>query len=88
MPAGRPKSDATRIKELEAQIEVLQEELESAYRVANQAREKPLKMGSLFFDIWVIAQHINEKAYDMDEGLMLAQLKAIECMADRGVEME
>ena len=88
MPAGRPKSESTRIKELEAQVEVLKEELESAYRVANQARETPQKMSSLFCDIWILAQHINENAYDVDEGLMLAQLKAIECMAHLGSEMD
>ena len=88
MPAGRPKSEATRIKELESRIKYLENELSRAAHVANEAREKPIKMGALFFDIWVLAQHINEKFFETDEGLLMAQLKAIECMADRGAEMD
>lgn len=91
---GRPKADATllkeaqkRIRELETRVLELQADYKAAENVANEAREKPLKMGGLFFDIWIIARHINEKFYEIDEGLLVAQLRAIEAMADRGSEL-
>ena len=88
MPAGRPKSEATRIKELESRIKHLENELARAIDVANVARERPMKMESLFFDISALARNVIDSYYaHPDEALLLAQIRGIECIADSGSNM-
>ena len=86
-PVGRPKSEATRIKELETRIEELESELKGAMYVANQAREKPLRMEGLFFNIQMLLENLYDNYDSMDEGLFLAQLKGACCMAETGSNM-
>lgn len=87
MPAGRPKSDATRIKNLEAQLETLQAELDAAYKVANDAREAPIEMSVLFLDMWCILEDMIARFDHLDEGLVRANLMALKLMADKGSDM-
>jgi predicted transposase YdaD len=86
-PVGRPKSEATRIKELETRIEELESELKGAMHVANEAREKPLRMEGLFFNIHMLLEHVYENYDSMDEGLVLSQIRAAGCMAEAGSNM-
>lgn len=84
---GRPKSEATRIKELESRIKDLERELIAAAHVANTAREAPIEMSIVFFDMWCILNDMVERYDSIDEGLILAHLKALTLMADKGSEM-
>ena len=84
MPAGRPKSEATIIKELEARIKDLEAGYRAAEEVANNARAMPIEMGSLFFDMWCILEDMTKRFDQMDEGLLIANLTALKLMADKG----
>lgn len=91
---GRPKADATllkeaqkRIRELETRVLELQADYKAAENVANDARKKPLEMSSIMWDIWSVSNNLRENYYQMDEGLLVAQLRAIEAMAYQGSEL-
>lgn len=91
---GRPKADATllkeahkRIRELETQILELQADYKTAENEANSARKTPLEMSGIMWDIWSLAHNLRENYYQIDEGLLVAQLRAIEAMAYQGSEL-
>lgn len=84
MPAGRPKSEATIIKELEARIKDLEADYKPAEEVANNAREMPIEMGAIFFDMWCILDDMTKRFDQLDEGLLIANLNALKMMADKG----
>ena len=84
MPAGRPKSDATRIKELQSELEEMEASFRAAQDVANNAREMPIEMGAIFFDMWCILDDMVQRFDQLDEGLLIANLKALKLMADKG----
>ncbi len=86
MPAGRPKSEATIIKELEARIKDLEAAYKAAEEVANNARAKPIEMSDLFFNMWCILDDMVERYDQIDEGVLIANLKALKLMADKGSE--
>ena len=80
-PKGRPKSDETKIKELEDRIQELEKSLARSFEVANHARKAPIEMSARLFDIEKLATELIDKYPMMDEGLMLAMMSGIKSIA-------
>ena len=80
-PKGRPKSDATKIKELEDRIKELEQALAKSFDVANHARAAPIEMSCRLFDIQQLATELIDKYHTMDEGLLLAMMSGIKSIA-------
>ena len=88
MPAGRPKGDATRIKELEERIKHLESELARAIEVTNRARSIPNDMWSIFYNIEILADHIYGEYPAVPEHILLANIQAIGALAAKGQTIE
>lgn len=74
---ARPKADATRIKELEAQVACMSEEL-------RLSRCHTAEMSSLFYDMHFILGDIYSSKDSLDE--TTPYIHALMLMAERGTE--
>lgn len=79
--AGRPKSDATKIRELEERIQELEKALARSFEVANHARAAPIEMSCRLYEIEQLATELVDRYPSMEEGLMLAMVSGIKSIA-------
>lgn len=89
MPAGRPKTDKTIIKNLQAEVDYLlkqnaelQQSLANAITDTHKAQRETAELRSKFCDFYFLLGEIDNEYPKMDEGIMLAIIRMLRDVAD------
>ena len=84
---ARPKSEATRIKDLETRIKYLELEKQKAEEEAHHVRQRAIKMSDLFFDMQVILDDLRSSEGVFEDGAAHPYVHALLLMAEKGTDI-
>lgn len=89
MPAGRPKTDKTIIKNLQAEVDYLlkqnaelQQSFANALTGTHHAQREAAELRSKFCDFFYLLGEIDNEYPKMDESIMLAMIRMLRDVAD------
>lgn len=84
---ARPKSEATRIKDLETQVKYLELEKQKAEEEAHRNLQRALAMSSLFFDMYFLLLELQDNQDIFEDGNPGPYITALSLMAEKGTEL-